>query len=385
MKIAIFTDTYAPQVNGVAKTLERLACFLDKKGIDYLIFAPKNVNREQAGEHIAKIRSFPLVIYPECRIAVPGPIFIKEKMAMFRPDLIHVATPFNMGLIGRYYARKQNIPIVGSYHTDFAAYLSYYKMDWLSPLLWHYLRFFHNSLLKTFVPSQETLRQLRKKGFRRLSIWSRGVDCDLFHPQKNFESSPYREKLNTKHLLCFAGRLAPEKDIGTLLKIMYSVNQKKGKDIRWLIAGDGPQAAEMRKQSPENVLFTGYLGPEQLAEVYTAADLMVFPSYTETFGNVVLESMACGTPVVGANAGGVRTIIRHTKNGILCPPKNVGVFTAAILQLLDDGNRRREMGRAARTYALTQSWERIFGSLLAEYEAAIQAQRPDDRMQQEKV
>ncbi|MFT8872847.1 MAG: glycosyltransferase family 1 protein [Sporolactobacillus sp.] len=369
MKIAIFTDTYTPQVNGVAKTLERLTQFLNRHGIEFLVFTPQHIGEKPQRRHIETIRSIPLAIYPECRLAVPGPIFIKEKMRRFRPDLIHVATPFNMGLVGKYYAKKMNLPLVGSYHTDFDAYLNYYKMDVFAPLLWNYLRWFHHSLLKTFVPSQETLIQLKQKGFHRLGIWSRGVDCEQFRP---CGSRALRERygIRAPHVLCFAGRLAPEKAIDTLLATVARVNAARA-DVHWIIAGDGPSAEEMKKAAPANVTFTGYLSAAELAELYSAADAMVFPSPTETFGNVVLESMACATPVVGAASGGVKNIISDGSTGVLCPPRDAAAFAAATLALLADSQRRSAMARAARHYALLQSWECIFDRLLGDYQAAL--------------
>lgn len=372
MRIAIFTDTYAPQVNGVAKTLARLTDYLDNHGVEYLVFAPENVGSDQTMDHVAKIRSIPLSIYPECRLAMPGTRAIREKIMHFQPDFIHVATPFTMGLIGKYYARKLDVPVVGSYHTDFDAYLSYYKMEWLSPVFWNYLRWFHNSLQKTFVPSTETLRQVQAKGFQHLSIWSRGVDCQLFHPVENRLKLREKYGIRQKYSLVFAGRLAPEKDLETLLEVMRRVNQMKQAEVCWLIAGDGPMAAELKEKAPHNSVFTGYLEPSQLADVYAASDLMVFPSPTETFGNVVLESMACGTPVVGADAGGVRTIIADQQNGRLCPPKQAGFFADAVLALLENHRQRAAFARAARGYALTQSWEAIFSQLLADYDAVLQ-------------
>lgn len=367
MKIAIFTDTYTPQVNGVAKTLERLTNYLHRKGIDYTLFAPQNVKDNNENNHVQKMKSIPLAVYPECRLALPNLHFVKKKLEHFQPDLIHVATPFTMGLLGKYYAIKLNIPLVGSYHTDFDAYLSYYKMEFLSAVLWNYLRWFHNSLQKTFVPSLETFKQLKEKQFHHLNIWSRGVDCNLFNPKGNDAGIRQNYSITAKHILTYAGRLAPEKDIETLQSVIAMVNENRANDVHWLIAGDGPLAKEMKARFNKNVTFTGYLKPERLAHVYAASDLMVFPSATETFGNVVLESMACGTPVIGANAGGVKNIISNTKNGLLCTPKCPHEFANAIHSLLEDQDARQKMGIAARHYALSQSWDNIFARLVDEY------------------
>ncbi|MDD9148712.1 glycosyltransferase family 1 protein [Sporolactobacillus sp. CQH2019] len=367
MRIAIFTDTFTPQVNGVAKTLERLTRYLNKTGIGYTLFAPQNVREEHKRTNIQKVKSIPFAVYPECRFAVPNPYFVRRKLLQFQPDLIHVATPFNMGLLGRYYARKLDIPLVGSYHTDFDAYLAYYKMELISPILWNYLRWFHNSLQKTFVPSPATFVQLKDKGFHSLAIWGRGVDCGLFHPD-NAENAIRREYgIAAEHILSFAGRLAPEKDIATLQKVMKNINGKMKNHVHWLIAGDGPLYSEFKAKFSEHVTFTGYLPAQKLAQVFAASDLMVFPSATETFGNVVLESLACGTPVIGANAGGVKNILVNHKTGILCTPQRVNEFTSAVSLLLRDHLKRREMSQAARRYALTQSWDQIFEKLLDDY------------------
>lgn len=372
MKIAIFTDTYTPQINGVAKTLERLTRYFSRTGIDHIVFAPQNVKDELEKVHVEKVKSIPFAIYPECRIALPNLYFIKKKLLRFRPDLIHVATPFNMGLVGRYYAGKLGIPLVGSFHTDFDAYLNYYKMEFLSPILWNYMRWFHNSMEKTFVPSQETLVQLQEKGFTHLDIWSRGVDCRLFGPSDD-STRNLREKygIGEKYILSYVGRLAPEKDIETLEKIIEKIGKNRAGDVHWLIAGDGPLSGEMKARFTKHITFTGYLTPAKLAHVYAGSDLMVFPSPTETFGNVVLESMACGTPVIGADAGGVRNIISSEINGALCPPKDDDAFVSAVNHFLDNDAQRQAAGASARSYALTQSWDRIFEKLLNDYDRVL--------------
>ena len=373
MKIAIFTDTFIPQVNGVAKTLERFTGYLQRNGIEYYVFAPENTAEDSFVTNVKKMKSLPLSIYPECRLAIPNPVFIKKELQRFQPDLIHIATPFNMGLFGMYYAKRLGIPLVGSYHTDFDAYLKYYKVEFLSRFLWNYLRWFHSSLQKTFVPSHETLKQLQNKGFRDLHIWSRGVDCSLYHP--HYEKQTVRDTygIGAKYILSYVGRMAPEKDIDTLIEIIQKINQTLGDSVHWLLVGDGPLTEEMKANVTENVTFTGYLKGKELAAVYASSDLMVFPSATETFGNVVLESLASGTPVIGANAGGVKNILQHGTTGYLCNPKDTDAFCAAIEDLLDSGPIIEKMGQSGREYALSQNWDTIFEKLLGHYKDVIQA------------
>ncbi|PEP85639.1 glycosyltransferase family 4 protein [Bacillus pseudomycoides] len=371
MRVAIFTDTFTPQVNGVAKTLDRLTLYFQKQNIAYSVFAPQHTAEDDFVANVNKMRSIPLkILYPECRFAFPTPR-IKRELLNFQPDIIHVATPFNMGLCGMYYAKKLNIPLVGSYHTDFDSYLQYYKIEFSSNMLWNYLKWFHSSMQKNFVPSPETLQQLTQKGFRNLYIWGRGVDCSLFHQAYNKDLFRKKYNITAPYILSYIGRIAPEKDIETLRTLIHTTIKERKDNIHWLIAGDGPLAEELRETLPANVTFTGYLQEENLAEAYACSDLMVFPSATETFGNVVLESLACGTPVVGANSGGVKNIITDGKTGFLCEPKNSNSFLSSIYQLLNNEEMRKQMGIAARFYATTQSWDEIFHGLYMQYEEVL--------------
>ncbi|EJV79231.1 glycosyltransferase family 4 protein [Bacillus mycoides] len=372
MRVAIFTDTFTPQVNGVAKTLERLTKYFQKENIAYSVFAPQHTAEDNFVANVNKMRSIPLtILYPECRFAFPTPR-IKRELLAFKPDIIHIATPFNMGLCGLYYAKKLNIPVVGSYHTDFDAYLRYYKIEFLSNMLWNYLRWFHSHMQKNFVPSPETLHQLKKKGFQQLYIWGRGVDCTLFHPTYNKDLFRKKYNITAKYILSYFGRLAPEKDIDTLQTLIQTTNKERD-DIHWLIAGDGPLATNLREAVPKtNVTFTGYLQGTDLAQAYACSHMMVFPSATETFGNVVLESFACGTPVIGANSGGVKNIITDGKTGILCPPKDIDSFLSSINSLLQNEDQLMQMGIAASSYAKSKSWDEIFRCLLDQYEEVLQ-------------
>ncbi|PFD96829.1 glycosyl transferase [Bacillus cereus] len=373
MRVAIFTDTFTPQVNGVAKTLDRLTRYFQKQNIAYSVFAPQHTAEDNFVANVNKMRSIPLkILYPECRFAFPTPR-IRQELLAFNPDIIHVATPFNMGLCGMYYAKKLGIPLVGSYHTDFDAYLQYYKIEFFSNMLWNYLKWFHSHMQKNFVPSSETLQQLTQKKFRNLYIWGRGVDCSLFHPAYNKDVFRKKYNITASYILSYVGRIAPEKDIDTLRRLIHTTIKERKDAIHWLIAGNGPLAKDLRETTPtNNVTFTGYLERENLAEAYACSDLMIFPSATETFGNVVLESLACGTPVIGANSGGVKNIIADGKTGFLCEPKNTNSFLSSIYQLLNSEEARKQMSIAARSYATTQSWNEIFHSLYMQYEEVLQ-------------
>ncbi len=244
-------------------------------------------------------------------------------------------------------------------------------------MLWNYLKWFHSHMQKNFVPSPETLHQLKKKGFQALYIWGRGVDCTLFHPTYNKDLFRKKYNITAEYILSYVGRLAPEKDIDTLQTLIQTTNKERD-DIHWLIAGDGPLAKGLHENVPKtNVTFTGYLQGEHLAEAYASSDLMVFPSTTETFGNVVLESLACGTPVIGANSGGVKNIITDEKTGFLCEPKNEDSFLSSIYELLNNEEMRKQMSQDAHSYAATQSWDEISSDLLIHYDDVIQSQKAE--------
>ncbi len=370
MKIALFSDTYYPQVNGVANTLYRLVRYWEQKGIECKVIAPKTGSNNVYETHTHSLPSMRFLLYKECRVALPFNRFVTQELLAYEPDLIHVATPFSSGLFGMNHARKYGIPMVASYHTNFDHYLSYYNLQWATSFLWKYMLWFHSFFDRTYVPSQDTLEHLTSKGFNRLSIWGRGVDTALYHP--NQHSADFKRKHNIPQdciLLSYVGRLAPEKDVETLLNIIKGFPAEWHDKVCWMIVGEGPSEEELKQslRSYPNVRFTGYLRGEELSQAYSTSDLFIFPSPTETFGNVVLESMASGTPTIGANSGGVRTIIKDGSNGYLVTPGDAKSFIDRILFLLMHPNLLKQFSHKAREYALTQSWEMIFGNLTNDY------------------
>ncbi|WP_102261242.1 glycosyltransferase family 4 protein [Mesobacillus jeotgali] len=372
MKIAFFTDTFYPEINGVARTLKRFTDYLSAQGFSVKVFAPENPSEEYVPSHIHRFKSASFFLYPECRIAFPNYFKIKGELEKFNPDIIHVATPFNLGMMGIYCAKKMNIPLVGSYHTDFDQYLQFYDLTLLSSFLWKYMNWFHRPLQKIFVPSPDTMNQLTEYGFSNLELWPRGVDCEMFHPFYDKLAVRMRYSIRKEYILSYAGRLAPEKSAGLLLDIARNMPSQIADKVQWLIVGDGPLREQLEKEAPANMTFTGYLKGEQLAEVYSASDLFIFPSATETFGNVVLESLASGTPVIGANAGGVKSIIQDGLTGRLCTPHDIEQFTEAVTGLLTSDSKRIQMGYEARNYALTQKWGKIFNDLISHYQQVIE-------------
>ncbi|WP_077620812.1 glycosyltransferase family 4 protein [Bacillus sinesaloumensis] len=374
MKIAIFTDTYYPEVNGVARTLKRFTDFLEEQGIDVKVFAPMSGSNEYVSSHIHRFKSLSFFLYPECRLAFPNMPQIRSELEKFSPDIIHVATPFNIGFCGVHYAKKLNIPLVGSYHTDFDYYLQFYDLQFLSNPLWSYMRWFHRPFQKLYVPSLVTKKQLENKGFGQIEIWTHGVDSELFNPYYDKVAVRKKHHVSRKFMLTYVGRLAPEKNIEILVEVAKSLPAQWSEQIQWVIVGDGPSRSKMEEEAPTNMIFTGFLRGTDLAEVYAASDIFVFPSSSETFGNVILESMASSTPVIAVKAGGVQNIVQEGMTGYLCEPGNSGGITEAILQLLENDGNRNRMGMEGRKYALSQKWDIIFERLLYSYSTVLKDQ-----------
>jgi len=387
MKVALFTDTFLPDVNGVAKTLGRWTRFLESKGAECKVYAPASVSEDDPDPfRVERFYSIPFVLYPECRLAIPNPLYIRKSMHAFQPTIVHCATPFNLGLFGLYYARRHGTPFVASYHTHFDQYLSHYKIPWVEPTLWKYMQWFHQSCSKVYVPSESTKQHLASKGLRNLEIWSRGVDTQRFQPEVNRQ-----DVLNvygvdaSKFILLYVGRLAPEKSVEVAFDTFEGLPEHIRADAHLIIAGDGPSAEALRERygDQHNITFTGFVQGEALAALYAAADVFIFPSTTETFGNVVLESMAAGTVVVGTAAGGVQDTIEHGVTGMLCKPGDVSAFVETVKELHASQEKRRMMEQAGRAYALEQSWDEIFTKLYNSYAEVSEAGkisglRPDD-------
>lgn len=385
MRLALFTDTFAPQMNGVARTLGRLTAHLERRGIEHLVFAPASPEEAAAPPpapeapplSLRPSPSVPFLLYPECRLALPNLLSIRQQLDRFRPDLLHLATPFNIGLCGLRYARRRGLPHAASYHTHFDRYLAYYGMAKAVPLYWRYIRWFHRSCGATFAPSRETLLALYRQGVGGLRLWTRGVDSELFHPAKR-RAALVRERFGIapdERILLYVGRIAPEKDVATLAELLRRLPASREGRARWLIVGDGPALPELRAAAPDNAIFAGYREGEVLAELYASADLFVFPSSTETFGNVALEAMASGLPVIGADAGGIRESVRHEATGLLCPPGDAAAFASAIERLTAAPELARRMGEQGRSHAVTRSWVSIFDELLEQYGEVIERSR----------
>ena len=371
LRIALVASSYNYIKDGVALTLNRLVAYLTRQGVEVLVFAP--VADVPAFTHegtVVPVPSVPLPQRPEYRLALGMGQHALEKLRVFRPDIIHIAlAPDFLGYGALRAARKLQIPVVASYHTRFETYLKlYWYIAGFAGILRAYLRRSYGACREVYVPSRSTLDALLADGFRdNFRLWPRGVDTTRFSPGKRL--SPWRAKHGigeSELVVVFVSRLVREKQLDTLaaaLQLMESPH-------RGVIVGDGPERASLERRLPRAV-FTGFLEGEELAEAYASSDIFVFPSETETFGNVTLEAMASGLPCVCADATGSRSLVRHGETGYLAAPGDARGFADHIERLARDPALRRRMGAAAREHSLDFSWDESMARILGYYRSLL--------------
>lgn len=368
MRITLVTETYFPQVNGVSRTLGQLVRILKESGDTVQLIHPNYGESAQSPQDLV-IWAMPIPNYKEVVMPIPPFGKVHKAIKSFAPDLVHIATEATLGLDTLRFVRKQQIPVVSSFHTNFDQYAHHYNMAWLNGTAWRYLRWFHNRTLETYVPSLATIKDLETRGFERLVLWQRGVHADVFSPDRENRAA-LRAKYNFRPddvVIGHVSRLAPEKNVGLLSDALKQVLQQRP-SAKVLIVGDGPSRPNLEKALGEHATFAGYRSGEDLADHYAACDLFAFSSLTETFGNVVLEAMASGLPVVAVRAGGVGETVKPGLTGLLIEPTDEAFKLAeSLISLIDDPNLRHQLAQNARQYALGQSWDEIMRGLRNRY------------------
>lgn len=366
MRVVLFTDTYLPQINGVTNTVCNLIRYFEACGIEYKLLIPK-YDMEPQDQKIECFQSFKFIFYPENRIALPNKSRINSILSKFQPDIIHVMTEFNLGLAGLNYGRSHNIPTITSYTTNFSQYTDYYKINFLKKPIWNYLRWFHMQSDLTLCPSDTAMRLLHSQGIYNTEIFSRGIDFKNFHPANR--NNQLREELGISDKIAFlyVGRVSCEKDLDILGRSYQAIRQTYKERVAMVITGDGPYLEKCRQMFPEDTIFTGFKKGKELAEIYASCDIFAFPSSTETFGNVVLEAMASGLPVIGADAGGVGEIIRHGVTGLKFEERNADQLTEYMAKLIENPDLRGQLRTNGREYSMNRSWDKIFNGLVDNY------------------
>ena len=371
LRLAIFTDTYPPQVNGVARTLERLAQAIERRGGAVRIATIADPGAS-ADPMLDRWPSIPFWAYPQLRISAPSRQRAMELLERWKPNLVHLTTEFGVGLGGLFAAREAGIPLVSSYHTHFKAYLEFYNLSLLGPIAWPYLRWFHNSGVRTFTPSAIVARELEALQFRNMRVWSRGVDESRFSP--SFRTAAMRGRLGVTRdaqvLAVYVGRLAREKGMHVLLRAMHEVRERVGERVVFALVGDGPAEQECRAAAPVGTVFTGKLTGRELSEAYAAADLFAFPSITETFGNVVLEAMASGLAVIAPDIGAT-TEYATPGTAAQFAGKDPAALAEAVIMLAGDASLRARTAAAGLAEARARTWDSVFDRLVGDYREVV--------------
>lgn len=373
LRLVLVTETFPPEVNGVARTLGRWVEAFRARGHEVRLLRPRQ-RGELPREHL--VHGTPLPFYPQVRLGVASPSRVVQLFRRWQPDLVHIATEGPLGLSALSAAWWLKIPVASSFHTNFDHYASHYGflgLEWLANC---YLRWFHNRTRITLVPSQATRQRLLTGGFQRVEIWSRGVDGSAFHPSHRSDELRRSHQLRPDDpLLVYVGRLAPEKNLPVLLQAFSRLRAQIAPELRdrmkLALVGHGPLADSLQGAVPPGVILAGVQHGLELSRWYASGDIFAFPSLSETFGNVVLEAQASGLPTVAFDCQGVNEQVTSGLNGLLVPSEDD--LLPALQRLCEDVNLRRSLGRAARERAEKLDWKPIFDDLEHRYLSIIDA------------
>ncbi|MBA3761595.1 MAG: glycosyltransferase family 1 protein, partial [Gemmatimonadales bacterium] len=386
MRVLYCTDTYPPQLNGVSVVTSLSVEGLSRRGWECAVVAPRYPEAGNAwGEQptgaigpieVLSVPSVPLPRYPEVRLALPSPSSIHDLIKRFKPDLVHCATEFGVGRMGQIAAGRAGLPLVSSYHTDFARYAVAYGTPWLRGAVSSYLGRFHRRSRRVFTPSTISRQDLMRLQVANVEVWGRGVDAELFHPGRRSQAMRAALGMGSGFTFVYVGRLAPEKRPEQIIRAFRLASETLPRGVIHLImAGTGPCEAELRATAPPGVTFLGYLDRRsRLPDLYANCDAFVFASVTETLGLVVLEAMASALPVVAAPAGGVRDHLRDGRNGLAYSPGDVGAMAQAMVRLAEDWRLTQRLAQGARRTAEALTWERELNRLDSSYREVCNGQ-----------
>jgi len=371
MRVALFTEVFLPKTDGVVNTLCRLLEHLAWRGHRAILFAPAGGPTRYAETPVIGLPAIPFPVYPELRL-VPPVVDVRDHLVAFDPDLIHVFNPVSLGLVGLRHAHELGIPVAASYQTDLPGFIARWGLGAFSEPMWEFLRRVHDQADLNFCPSHFTLRELERRGFRNLRVWGRGVDVERFHPRH--ADPQWRARLSGGRpdapVILTVSRLSPEKRVSMLRPLADALPQ-----ARLAIVGDGPIRQMLEYQfAGTPTVFTGYLHGADLAAAYASADIFVLTSANETFGNVVLEAMASGLPVVVPSSGGQLDYVHHEVNGLIYH-EDPEALIAQVARLIGDPLLARRLGASGRAWAETRRWEHVLDGLIADWETIVHPPR----------
>lgn len=370
LRVACVTETYPPEVNGVSLTVARMVEGLHARNHDVQLVRPRQEGADTPDRgdrfHEVLLRGMPIPRYPSLRMGMPSKRTLVKLWTLQRPDVVHIATEGPLGWSALQAALHLKLPVCSDFRTNFHSYTQHYGIGWLRKPIMAYLRKFHNRTLCTMVPTEGLRRELHAEGFERLEVVTRGVDTRQFDPARR--SAALRASWGADDdtlVVCCVGRLAREKNLDVLIDAFRAI-ERRVPSSRLVLVGGGPLEQELRSACPGGV-FAGQRRGDDLAAHYASADLFLFPSLTETFGNVTTEAMASGLPVVAFDYAAAAQLIEHDQHGVRVPFGDGRAFVEAALALAFDPARRERLGRAARERALQLDW----GAIVQRFEGVL--------------
>ena len=362
LRIAVVTETWPPEVNGVAMTLAKLVQGLSHRNHDVQLIRPRQTKTDSpmsdSSLEEVLMRGMPIPRYPELKLGLPSKKTLVKTWTLRRPDVVHIATEGPLGWSALQAAKVLKLPVTSDFRTNFQSYSKHYGVGWLRKPIVAYLRKFHNATACTMVPTRELMRTLSQNGFANLKVVSRGVDTKLFNISKRDTSlrSSWGATDDTKVLIS-VGRMAPEKNLDQVLKT-YEALKVTGQAFKLVMVGDGPLKEQFQKRYPE-IIFPGMLSQSNLATYYASSDLFIFPSQTETFGNVTLEALASGIPVLAFDCAAARDWVQTGVNGWLVAENNPEGFAAQAVAIFNSKDLLDQITQSTRQQVVHLDWDQI--------------------------
>ena len=370
MRIAIITESFPPDVNGVANCVVRVAENLIRMGHHPLIIAPESARSTFRTDSkfpcpVERVPSIPVPGYTTFRLGLPAPR-IRRAIAEHGADVVHLASPVALGAWGVHVAKAMDLPVVAVYQTDLPNYARAYRLGPVTEsFAWRWLRDIHNAAGRTLAPSSGTAADLRAHGMERVHLWGRGVDTERFQPARRDEGLRAELAPDGQVIVGYVGRLAIEKRVDLLAAVAGLPG------IKLVVTGGGPAAEELSQAMP-GAVFLGERHGDDLARIYASLDVFVHTGPFETFGQTIQEAAASGLPVVAPAAGGPLDLVDEGVTGHLVPPGDGAALAAAVTSLATDGPSRATFGAAARRKVLGRSWSALTHELIGHYEAVIE-------------
>lgn len=368
-RVVLVTESFLPSLNGVTNSVLRVLDTYRQRGIDALIIAPTAPSPRYLGFEIIRTASFPL---KQFNVAVPG-LWLQNAIADFKPDVVHVASPFILGGQAIAAAERLGIPSVAIYQTELSGYTERYNLALAKPLLDRAVAAIHSPATINLAPTKQTANYLKSLGVSAVEVWGRGVDLDLYHPRRKTEPATLalREMWAPagQKIVGYVGRLAAEKQVHRMAELL-----DLEPNTVFVLVGDGPERARLEAEFAGGpVVFAGKLTGLELAAAYAAFDVFVHFGTEETFGQTIQEAQASGLPLVAPNSGGPVFLIENGVSGFLAEPHGVGGYNDQVRNLLRDAGLRARIGENARRAVAGKSWEANNEQLLKHYDAAMVA------------